>query len=99
MRIVTYYSHLNGLEFLQVHQAPLWAEIQNVITSLDAATCRTKVSKEVRTKDELFYSPVDMNKAMKTSFLHHGWGERRTSYWVAVMRRASFRVLTLPALS
>ena len=31
MRIVTFYSHLNGLEFLKVHQRALWTEIRNVI--------------------------------------------------------------------
>ena len=52
MRVVTYYSHLNGLEFLQVHKPGLWAEILDVIARLDAETCRTKVSKEIRTKDK-----------------------------------------------
>ncbi len=82
MRIVTYYSHLNGLEYLQVHKPNLWAEIQSVILGLDAAGCRTKVSKEVRTKDKLLYSPIDMNKAMSEDFRLNGWAESRTSYWV-----------------
>ncbi len=82
MRIVTYYSHLNGLEFLQVHKPNLWEEIQAVVGALDAATCRTKVSKEKRTIDKVFYSPIDMNKAMDETFSQHGWSERRTSYWV-----------------
>jgi hypothetical protein len=82
VRIVTYYSHLNGLEFLQVHHRKLWAEIRDVIGSVDAAVCRTKVSKEIRTKDKLLYSPIAMNKAMNERFRTHGWTERRTSYWV-----------------
>jgi hypothetical protein len=82
MRIATYYSHLNGLEHLLVHKPGLWDEIRNVIEILDAATCLTKVSKEKRTKDKVFYSPVGLNAAMRTSFSGHGWGERRTSYWV-----------------
>jgi hypothetical protein len=97
VRIATYYSHLNGLEFLQIHQAPLWDEIQSVITSLDASTCRTKVSKEVRTKDMLLYSPIDMNKAMKASFEHHKWGERRTSYWVTSDARLIRKTMHMPA--
>jgi hypothetical protein len=79
---VTHYSHLNGLEFLQVHKPGLWSEIQKVIKKVDAATCRTKVSKEIRTKDKLFFSPIAMNAAMSDGFASHGWGERRTSYWV-----------------
>lgn len=82
MRIVTHYSHLNGLEFLQVHKKGLWTQIQGVIKSVDAAVCRTKVSKEVRTKDKLLYSPIAMNKAMHVGFRKHAWKESRTSYWV-----------------
>lgn len=82
MRIVTYYSHLNGLEFLQVHKKGLWTQIQDVVKNVDAAACRTKVSKEVRTKDKLLYSPIAMNKAMHTRFRKHKWKESRTSYWV-----------------
>ena len=82
MRIVTHYSHLNGLEFLQVHHPELWAEIQAVIAGIDAATCLTKKSKEIRTKDRMLYSPIDMNKAMKQAFEANDWKESRTSYWV-----------------
>jgi hypothetical protein len=65
-----------------VHKPQLWAEIQDVIARVDAATCRTKVSKEARTMEKLLYSPIDMNKAMSQGFAGHGWGESRTSYWV-----------------
>lgn len=82
MRIVTHYSHLNGLEFLLVHKPGLWAEIEGVITGLDAESCRTKVSKEKRTKDKVLYSPIAMNEAMKTAFDKLEWEERRTAYWV-----------------
>lgn len=82
MRIVTHYSHLNGLEFLQVHHKGLWKQIQDVISNCDAAACRTKVSKEVRTRNKLLYSPIAMNTAMRTGFRKHGWNESRTSYWV-----------------
>lgn len=29
-----------------------------------------------------FYSPKDINAAMKEHFATHGWSERRTAYWV-----------------
>ena len=48
MRIVEYYSHLNGLEFLLVHKPTLWKEIEDVITKADASRFRTKISKEKR---------------------------------------------------
>ena len=82
MRIVTYYSHLNGLEFLQVHKPKLWREIRSAIAGVDAEACRTKVSKEIRTKDKLLYSPIAMNAAMDAAFQRQSWSERRTSYWV-----------------
>ncbi|AYE27820.1 restriction endonuclease [Burkholderia pseudomallei] len=82
MRIVEQYSHLNGLEFLLVHKPTLWKEIQDVIHSVDASKCLTKVSEEIRTKGKLFYSPPGMNKAIDDGFAKHGWGERRISYWV-----------------
>lgn len=67
---------------LQVHKPGLWSEIQNVIKAVDAAVCQTKVSKEIRTKGKLLFSPIGMNSAMSAAFQTHGWGERRTSYWV-----------------
>jgi hypothetical protein len=82
LRIVAHYSHLNGLEYLMVHKPGLWAEIKKVIAGVDAAKCRTKVSKEIRTKEKLLYSPIDMNAAMSKGFTRHDWGESRTSYWV-----------------
>ena len=82
MRIATHYSHLNGLEFLQVHQPKVWSEIRAVITGVDANACRTKVSKEVRTKDKILFSPIEMNIALKKGFRKRVWAESRTSYWV-----------------
>lgn len=82
MRIVASYSHLNGLEFLQVHHKKLWAQIQGVIKDVDAHKCRTKISKELRTKDKLLFSPIAMNEAMRKGFRANGWSESRTSYWV-----------------
>ncbi len=82
MRIVEKYSHLNGEEFLLVHQPDLWAEVLAVIESVDAESCRTKVSKEKRTQGKLLYSPVDMNRSMAAGFKARGWAERRQQFWV-----------------
>ncbi len=82
MRIVEHYSHLNGLEFLMVHHPQLWDEIQGVIASIDAEQFKTKVSKEKTMKGKMLYSPIEMNKAMKTAFEERDWEESRTSYWV-----------------
>jgi hypothetical protein len=82
VNIATYYSHLNGLEYLLVHKPAPWKEVQDVVANCDAALCRTKVSKEARTKGKLFYSPKAMNKAIRRGFDRHNWNERRISYWV-----------------
>lgn len=82
MRIVESYSHQNGLEYLLVHKPHLWEELQGAIAAVDAEVCRTKVSKEIRTKDKLLYSPIEMNKAMNGQLSARGWSEERTTYWV-----------------
>jgi hypothetical protein len=97
VRTVTYYSHLNGLEFLQVHQPDLWAEIVQVIEGVDATACRTKVSKEVRTMGHVLYSPIAMNAAMDTAFRALGWNERRTSYWVTSNAKLIRKTMNMPA--
>lgn len=97
MRIVKHYSHLNGLEFLQVHKPKLWKEITSVILGLDAKSCYTKVSKEKRTKDKVLYSPIGMNSALSAAFRAHGWGEQRTSYWVTSDAQLIRKTMHLPA--
>lgn len=82
MRIVEHYSHLNGLEFLKVHHPALWDEVVRVVESVDAESCKTKISREKKTPGKRLYSPIDMNKAMSSGFGSRGWKESRTSYWV-----------------
>lgn len=82
MRIEAVYSHLNGLEFLKVHRKGLWREIRDAVESTDAARCKTKISKEKRTRGVRFYSPKAMNKALEKRFGKVGWEQRRTNYWV-----------------
>lgn len=97
MRIVTYYSHLNGWEFLQVHQPALWGEIVQVVKGVNASACRTKESKEVRTMGRMLYSPIAMNAAMDTAFQALGWNERRTSYWVTSDSKLIRKTMNMPA--
>jgi hypothetical protein len=97
MRIVEKYSHLGGLEILLVHKPQLWKEIQDVIAQTDANACRTKISKEVRTKGKVFYSPRAMNKAIGGKFKNHEWLERRISYWVTTDARLIRKTLFMPA--
>ena len=59
--------------------------------------CQTKVSKEVRTAGQLFYSPRSMNKAIRGGFERHKWGERRISYWVTTDARLIRKTLFMDA--
>ncbi len=82
MRIVETYSHLNGLEFIQVHKPLLLKEIKSVIKSINAESCKTKISKEKGMKGKLLYSPIAMNAEFKRLLSNFGWEENRVSYWV-----------------
>ena len=82
MQIKARYSHLNGEEYLLVHRRKLWTEVQDVIASVDADACRTKISKEKTQVGKRLYSPVDMNEAFKTGLQALGWKERRSTFWV-----------------
>ena len=96
MKIVETYSHLNGLEFLLVHKPALWKEIQDVIKSVDADKCRTKVSKEIRMKGKILCSPIDLNRNFDKFLKAKGWQESRVSYWVTKNEKLIRKTLTLP---
>jgi hypothetical protein len=97
MRIAQKYSHLNGLEFLLVHKPGLWKEIEEVIASVDAVACRTKVSKEKTMKGDLLFSPIDMNAAFKRLLRAAGWVESRVSYWVTRGEKLIRKTLAMSA--
>jgi hypothetical protein len=91
MLIETTYSHLNGLEWLLVHEKSIWSEIVRVIESLDATRLKSKVSKEKTKRGEMLYSPIAINREFNCRFTELEWSESRTNYWVtddyALIRR------------
>lgn len=95
MKISEKYSHLNGLEFLLVHKKELWEEIEEVIYSVNADYCKTKISKERNKKGKLLYSPVEFNKAFKKLLSEKGWQESRVSYWVTKNAKLIRKTLAL----
>ena len=97
MKIVETYSHLNGLEFLIVHKPKLWKEIKNVVLSVDAENCKTKMSKEKTMKGKLLYSPIDMNSAFSKLLSVNKWAESRVSYWVTKNEKLIRKTLTIPS--
>ena len=96
MRVVARYSHLNGEEFLLVHRKELWDEILEVITSVDAEACRTKVSRERTMAGNLLYSPIDMNKAIAAGFKDRGWEQRRQGFWVTSEEKIVRTIVNMP---
>lgn len=97
MKIAETYSHLNGLEFLMVHHSALWREIQEVITTVDAEKCRTKISKEKRMKGKLLFSPKAMNLSFKRLLWAKSWEESRVNYWVTKSEKLIRKTLTMSA--
>ena len=97
MKISETYSHLNGLEYLLVHKPKLWEEIKNVISSVNANKCRTKVSKEKRMAGKMLFSPIDLNKEFKKLLSKSNWNESRVSYWVTKNEKLIRKTLSLPA--
>ena len=97
MRIGAKYSHLNGEEYLLVHRPKLWREVQAVIETVDAETCKTKVSKEKTMRGRLLYWPTDMNLAFKRGLEALEWEERRNTFWVTEDERLLRGIYGLPA--
>jgi hypothetical protein len=82
MRVVEMNSHLNGKEFLLVHQKKLYQEILKVIENVNANQHKTKISKEKTMAGKSLYNPVTINEAFKKEFNQVGWHESRYSYCV-----------------
>ncbi len=97
MRITAKYSHLNGEEYLRVHQPRLWKEVQTVVRKVNAANCKTKISQEKATKGQTLYSPTELNNAFKKEFEALGWNQERRRFWVASDERLMRRIQHLSA--
>ncbi|WP_127475290.1 BglII/BstYI family type II restriction endonuclease [Sulfurivermis fontis] len=96
MRIVDTYSHLNGEEFLIARKPVLYEEIKQVIADVDAATCRTKTSKEKTMPGKKLFSPPKLNKAFESGFHNAGWYETRYQYYVTTNRDHLEKMVGLP---
>ncbi|MDN2657725.1 BglII/BstYI family type II restriction endonuclease [Cobetia sp. 14N.309.X.WAT.E.A4] len=83
MKIAKIHSHMNGLEYLGYHKNNLLDEIKDVISQVDAASCRIKESREARKQDQgLLYSPKEMNRLFKLHFNALGWEDERVTNWL-----------------
>src|SRR5579863_10128024 len=68
LRIEKLYSHLNGHEWLLVHQPKIWKEIEEAVGNVDASKYKTKISAEKGMKGKRLFSPIELNKRFSTEF-------------------------------
>ena len=73
MRVVARYSIKNGEAFIKEHFNNELREVYEVIESIDAANCKTKISKEKTMKGVALYSPVELNRLFREKFEGKGW--------------------------
>ena len=70
-----------------MHHKDLLEEIEEVVASVDAESCRTKKSREKTQLGRLLYSPIDMDRALAAGFRERGWVQRRQDFWVTADER------------
>lgn len=81
MKIANIYSHLNGYEFMFVHQKTLLDEINGAICSVDANKY-LKISKAKQTKGKKLYNQRAINKRFEEYLFPRGWESVKTPYYV-----------------
>ena len=96
MKIAKKYSHLNGEEWLLVHEKDTYQEIIDVIHVIDAEKCRTKISKEVRMKGKSLFSPKALNAEFDKRFSALGWESVRYTYYIAHSHEQMAVLMKLP---
>lgn len=82
MRVDAFYSHLNGLEWMQIQRPGYWEEIRSIIRNINANDYKTKASEEKTKKGKLVYSPKELNAAFAERLGKKKWLSSRVSYWV-----------------
>jgi hypothetical protein len=97
LRIEKIYSHLNGHEWLLVHQRKIWSEIQEIVGEVDANRYKTKISKEKGMRGKHLFAPIELNKRFTIEFQKSDWRESRTKYWVTDDYKLIRKTLLLPA--
>lgn len=74
MEIIAEYSHKDGKNFLEKYHPKELQEIKEVISRVDASTCKTKESEEDTMMGKMLYAPKRLNKKFKKTFKEiEGW--------------------------
>lgn len=81
MIIANVYNHLNAKEYLLVNKSTQFEEVKNSIINVNANDY-LKISCDTSKLGQVFYSQVDINKAIKRILNNDGWQERKVHYYV-----------------
>ena len=73
MRIAGRYSFNGGESSIQSKYAPLLREVEDAITSIDAAACKIKESEEKTMPGQLLYAPKALNREFEKQLYPLGW--------------------------
>ena len=73
MKIETFYSHLNGMEHLQIHYPGLWESIEESLGAIEADSVRTKISEEKTMLGRRLISPKALNMELDNQLKAKGW--------------------------
>ena len=77
MIVAGLYSFKNGQEALETGFPAALDEILQIISSVDAAACKTKTSEERTMVGRALYSPRELNRVYAELFRQHGWRTER----------------------
>ena len=102
MRVAGVFSFNDGVNTIKKCYPGLLKEIFASIESIDAASCKSKKSKEKTMRGKILYSPKKLNKKFKVSLYPKGWKpvkvgcEYPTNYYVEgyspkVLHKGAFR--------
>ena len=95
MKIVEHYSHLNGEEYLIVHNRSVHKEIISTISEIDAEKFKTKKSEEKTMKGKMLYNPDALNREFKRIFKMKKWESSRYDYYVTTDSKFMQRLMNI----
>ena len=73
MIIAAEYSFKNGKEHIEMQHPKLLEEIHSILASVNAASYKTKISKEATMVGKTLFNPGEMNTAIKEEFIARSW--------------------------
>lgn len=102
MKVVGIFSFNKGQEAVEKRYPKLLKEIDHIVSTIDSARCKVKISKEKTMPGKLLFDPKAINKEFKAAFAMHDWSPVRvqcdypkkyfiSDYHVRSFNRGAFR--------